>query len=62
MEWEVILGAVGRKTSQISDANESMESKSPTLMCQESGLDINLQGSRVFTLLIKQTRKILNNN
>lgn len=56
MEWEVTLGAVGSKTSQTSDANESMESKSPTLMCQEPGLDINLQGSHVFTLLIKQEK------
>lgn len=56
MEWEVTLGAVGSKTSQTSDTNENMESKSPTLMCQEPGLDINLQGSHAFTLLIKQEK------
>lgn len=54
-EWEVVLGAVGSRTSQTGDAKGSMEPRPPALLCQESGLDSNLQGSRVFTLLIKLT-------
>lgn len=54
-EWEVVLGAVGSRTSQTGDAKASMEPRPLALLCQESGLDSNLQGSRVFTLLIKLT-------
>lgn len=49
-EWEELWG-VGH--SQTGDAKGSMEPRPPALLCQESGWDSNLQGSRVFTLLIK---------
>lgn len=54
--WEVVLGAVGSKTSHTGDAKDSMEPRPSAVVRQGSGLDTNLQCShRVFTLLIKLT-------
>lgn len=47
-DWEVVSRAKSSKTPLTGDAKEGRGPRPPTALCQESGLDMNLQGNHVF--------------